>query len=243
MSSSINSPEGVATKRYEFDLDFDQEEERIRLEFLRQEELLRQAEANPSAQPKYTENDLESAKSDAFQRGQQHGQEESKKVIETVLVSLVERTLSAVQVLLANEMHRDEIVTQTALRVAMGSIKKFLPRIIQLHGIEIVEKTLRETLANNPDEMRIVLRVHDSILDLVVKRLPQIKEQEAFAGKIIVIADETVQEGDCKLEWADGGLERMSSGLAQRLDKAMEYLSATLQQTNQETDQAERVSS
>ncbi len=226
MNSSIKPPENI--KKFQFDVDFELEDERLRLEMLRQAELQRQVELNAPAPLIYNETDIEAAKHEAFQRGQAQGMEDAKAAIETVLVSLVERTLQGAQILLQNESQREQLMLETALRTTMTTIKKFWPQILQTNALEVLEKTLRETIANNPDETRMVLRVHDSLLDEVVKRLPQIKEQEAFNGKLIVIADETIHPGDCKIEWADGGLERLGNSLSQRLDDAMTRLIATL---------------
>mgnify|MGYP000884286531 FL=1 len=121
---------------------------------------------------------------------------------------------------------------ETALRVAVASLKKFWPQIVQNTGLDVLEKTLREALSNNSTETRMVVRVHDSILDAVIQRLPQIKEQEAFNGKIVVLADANVALGDGKIEWADGGLETLGRGLSQKLDEALERLVATLQTTS-----------
>lgn len=229
MNSFTNPPTG-ATKKFQFDLDFEIEEERLRLEMLRQEEARRQMESAP---PRiHTEADLEAAKSEGFQRGMQHGLEKSKTELEKVIADLVERTLQSVQELLQQEQERDRMAQETALRVAVASLKKFWPQIVQNTGLDVLEKTLREALSNNSTETRMVVRVHDSILDAVIQRLPQIKEQEAFNGKIVVLADANVALGDGKIEWADGGLETLGRGLSQKLDEALERLVATLQTTS-----------
>lgn len=239
MNSSIKPPENI--KKFQFDVDFELEDERLRLEMLKQAELQRQAELNAPPPLIYNENDIEAAKHEAFQRGQEQGLEDAKKAVETVLVSLVERTLQAAQILLQNEAEREKLLCETALRTTATTIKKFWPQILQTNALETLEKTLRETIANNPDETRMVLRVHDTLLDEVIKRLPQIKEQEAFNGKLIVIADETIHPGDCKIEWADGGLERLGNTLSQRLDDAMTRIIATLN-ANKDSN-SERISS
>lgn len=240
MSSSISPPTG-SKQKFGFDLDFEVEEERMRLEMLRQEELLRQKQSMPAMI--YSESDLEAAKAEAFQRGQAHGLDDAKKSLEKTIADLAERTLQSVHVMLQHEQEREVKAQETALRTAMAVIKKFWPVVLQTTGVEALEKTLRETIANNPDETRIVLRVHDSLLDSVIQRLPQIKEQEAFHGKIIVVADETVMPGDSKIEWADGGMESLGRTLTQKLDEAVERLIATLKHTNHATSTTERMSS
>lgn len=232
MNSSTNPP----TKLFDFGTDFEVEEERMRLEMLRQEELLRLADINAPPPLVHTENEMEAAKAEAFQRGVQHGLDEAKKGLESVLVDLIDRALQSVHVLLQNETARMHGMQETALRTTMASLKKFWPELLKNGGMAVCEKVLRETISTYPDETRIVIRVHDSLLDAVIQRLPQIKEQEAFNGKVIVIAESTLLPGDCKVEWADGGLEMLGRDLAQRLDDAMTRIVATLHLTSENSE-------
>jgi flagellar assembly protein FliH len=240
MSSSINPPIASGTK-FNFDLDFEVEDERLRLEMLRQEELRRQAELNPAPQLLYTENDLESAKAEAFQRGQTHGLDESKKALEKVLVDLVDRALQVVHSLLQQETQRDVVAKEIALKSSLSVIRRFWPQLLQMHSLETIERTLRDTLATNNDETRIVLRVHDSLLDSVIQRLPHIKEQEAFNGKIIVIADDAVLPGDCKVEWADGGLEKLGQSLSIKLEEVFTRLISAEKLSGEISHEQERI--
>jgi flagellar assembly protein FliH len=57
-------------------------------------------------------------------------------------------------------------------------------------------------------EPRLVVRVNEAQFDTVNERVQAIATDRAYAGKVIVLADAEVVPGDCRVEWADGGIER-----------------------------------
>lgn len=243
MSSSTNPPT-TQTRRYSFDLDF--EEERVRLEQIRQEELLRQTESTDLAAmevpPTFNEAELSQARQESFQSGYDQGVADTKKSIEKQTAELIERMIGKMRQLIDEEEKRIHTAHELALRMSVASLKKVWPHFMQTLGQETVEETIRQALDMNGQETRIVVRVHDTILDAVVKALPHLQEQQAFSGKIIVLADESVMAGDCKVEWADGGLERLSRTLSQQLDHVLDHLLATMKSTTNSID-SERTSS
>ena len=228
MNSSTKPPNEA--RRFNFDMDFKVEDERMRAEMSRQRETSQHVEdQQPYAPPPtFSEEELQQACRDALEKGIQQGRDESRQTVETVMVAIIERAVAQLDMLLAAEQQRIEMSQKIALNATIATIKKIWPGILQKLGMELIESTLRQGMEYNNEEPRIVVRVHDSLLDEVVRRLPQLQSQEAFAGKVIVLADAGVIAGDCKVEWADGGLERISRTLSQQLDNALERLLSTL---------------
>jgi flagellar assembly protein FliH len=223
MNSSTNPP--AASRKFKFDLDF--EEERIRLEATRQAEAMRQPGHDVGPPQSYSEDEMTQARQEAYQNGYDQGMQEAKQSLEQALSTLLDRTAQKLRLLIDTEERREKSVQETALRMALMAVKKFWPRFQESCGNDLIEATLRESLETNQNEARIVLRVHDSMMDSVIARLDVIKEQQAFAGKVIVLADDNLAAGDCKVEWADGGLERLGRALSQQLDSAIERILAT----------------
>jgi flagellar assembly protein FliH len=62
-------------------------------------------------------------------------------------------------------------------------------------------------------EPRLVVRVHEDQFDAVNERVQEIATQRAYAGKVIVLADPDTVPGDCRVEWADGGIERNTAAV------------------------------
>lgn len=229
MNSSTKPPTVNQARKFNFDMDFKIEDERMRAEIKRQHETeLHAEEEHVYVAPSFSEAELQQACRDALEQGIQQGRDEAKQTIDTVLLTMTDRLIKQIEVLLTGEQERIELAQRIALNTTVATIKKIWPSILQQLGLPLLESTLRQAMEYNNEEPRIVVRVHDTLLDAVVQRLPQLQEQQAFAGKVIVLADAGVIAGDCKIEWADGGLERISRTLSQQLDSALERLLSTL---------------
>ena len=90
----------------------------------------------------------------------------------------------------------------------MAIAKKILPEFAARNGLSEIEGLLTETIREMAREPRLVVRVAEAQFDAIDERVQAIATQLAYAGKMIVLADATVAAGDCRIEWADGGVER-----------------------------------
>jgi flagellar assembly protein FliH len=53
-----------------------------------------------------------------------------------------------------------------------------------------------------------VVRVNDSLHEVARARLDEIARARGFEGRLMVVAEPEIAVGDCKIEWADGGVVR-----------------------------------
>ena len=56
----------------------------------------------------------------------------------------------------------------------------------------------------------VVVRVNDALLAVAKERLGEAARSRGFEGRLVVIAEPDIAVGDCRIEWADGGLNRDS---------------------------------
>jgi flagellar assembly protein FliH len=222
--NSFTNPPMAKSQKFQFEVDFDLEEERLRTEEATREAEKRRAmhDLEESAKPlSYSDEEMTREKDTAYRKGMAEGEAKPKQSLEQILADALIRATKDLEALTEKETAREKEAHEIALTMTLSAIKKAWPQIVQSLGQGLVEDTIRQSLELNPNESRIVVRVHDSILDAIVDRLPHIKDGAAFAGKVIVLADDSVAAGDCKVEWADGGLERLSRTLSQQLDDAV----------------------
>ena len=232
MSSSTNPP--GKTRKFQFGVDFDLEEQRVEEVQHPEPDDIMPVHAAPS--PQFSEEEIEEARKEAFQAGIDQGFAQAVQASNAQLTQVIDQAMNQMEILLEGETKRLMHAREIALRTTVATIKKIWPAVLQQYGLSLVEATIRQSMESNSEETRIVVRVHDTILDDVVNHLPQLQQQQAFAGKIIVLADPTVQAGDCKIEWADGGLERLSRAISSQVDDALERILANLSHYSQDTD-------
>ena len=93
-------------------------------------------------------------------------------------------------------------------QLVMAIAKKILPDFTARNGLQEIEALLSEAIRNMSREPRLVVRVNEGQLDAVNDKIKALTTQHAYAGQTVVIADAEVAAGDCRIEWAEGGIER-----------------------------------
>jgi flagellar assembly protein FliH len=106
-------------------------------------------------------------------------------------------------------------------QLALAIVKKILPTFTARAGLQEVEELLSSTIREMAREPRLVVRVHEAEFDAVNERVQAIALQRAYSGKAIVLADAEVAAGDCRIEWADGGIERNAQSTMDSVEQTL----------------------
>jgi flagellar assembly protein FliH len=133
------------------------------------------------------------------------------------------------QVAELNKAHATAVERQghEAIETALTIVRKLFPRLAKAHGMAEIEAVVGESLSRLRDEPRVVVRVADSLLDAVNERVKELAAKAGFEGRIVLIAQDDLQAGDIRVEWADGGAERDSGVLWHQIDDIIERVMGT----------------
>ena len=207
------------SQKFLFERDFD-------LEKARQQRVAEEAEQQAATPPPpmFDEDTLLAAQRDAYNQGFAAGKAEAESSQQHIQLGLLDRIGHSLQHVLSAEQDRLHQMQDLALRTAFYMVKKFWPRFQAKSGLQEMEQFIAAQLAQNNEETRLVLRVHDSQLDPIATQLPRLKELQGFTGKVITLADDTVAPFDCKIEWADGGAEKLGRHTLDQLEHLIERL-------------------
>ena len=52
----------------------------------------------------------------------------------------------------------------------------------------------------------LVVRINDSLYDTAREQIERLARQSGFEGRLVILAEPEIDSGDCKIEWADGGV-------------------------------------
>jgi flagellar assembly protein FliH len=95
-----------------------------------------------------------------------------------------------------------------AVEVAVAVARKLAPTLVakepfaEISGL--VSGCLRELIA----APHVVIRVNEGLYDQARDRLTEVARACGFEGRLVVLGEAEVAPGDCRIEWADGGLIR-----------------------------------
>lgn len=182
----------------------------------------------------YTEEQLALAKSQALAQGKADGVKDTRQQQEEQIGGLLQKMLVHIERLAKNEDRREVEKCIDATKLVMRAVHKLMPALAGAHALPEIEKMIIQSIETRRDEPRLVVTVATAHLEALKERLDALTLEKSYAGKVILIADDAMPPTDCRVEWADGGAERLYERLLSQIDnelaKAVAGLSATLDQ-------------
>lgn len=198
-------------QRYTFDLDFDDARNLL----------------DKPPEPTFTADELNAARGVARAEGIDAGRAEAMASVErkagdalAVIGQQMAATVEARNAAIAE-------IERNAIALCTGMMRRLFPEFQRRHGAAEIEALLRESLRVMIDEPRIVIRLNDAGVDTLQAPIKAAATGAGFAGKVVLIGDDMVPPGDCRIEWADGGVERNGDRLWAEIDAAIRRLTDT----------------
>jgi flagellar assembly protein FliH len=139
--------------------------------------------------------------------------------LERIAASLAEATnaLAAIEARLECE----------AVEVAVAVARKLAPALIDREPFAEISALASNCFRELVAAPHIVVRVNDSLYAAAREKLDDIARAHGFEGKLVVLGEPSVGVGDCRIEWADGGVNREASAAEGAIGEAVtRYISA-----------------
>ncbi|HYD99912.1 MAG TPA: FliH/SctL family protein, partial [Alphaproteobacteria bacterium] len=130
------------------------------------------------------------------------------------------RIVAAAEEAVAEQAEQRAGLTADAARLAFAIVGKVLPALMRGHGAAEVEALIAGCLDERPEEARLTVRLHPEMHDALKPRIAEMAAERGFEGKLVLLRDAALDFGDCRVEWADGGIERLVARVWADLDAA-----------------------
>jgi flagellar assembly protein FliH len=185
-------------------------------------------------EPRHSAKELAAARERAFAEGRAAGEAAARATIDHATAQALARIAEHAGVLLQAQAASDQRNTHAAVEVAAAMVRKLYPELARRSGLVEIEGALAHALETMRTEPRIVVRVCDALLDPLRDRLESITAATGYEGRVVLIADGAIAAGDCRVEWADGGVERDTGRLWREIQAALDRNTvATTEPTHQ----------
>jgi flagellar assembly protein FliH len=139
--------------------------------------------------------------------------------LERIAASLAEATnaLAAIEARLECE----------AVEVAVAVARKLAPALIDREPFAEISALASNCFRELVAAPHIVVRVNDSLYAAAREKLDDVARAHGFEGKLVVLGEPSIGVGDCRIEWADGGVNREASAAEGAIGEAVtRYISA-----------------
>lgn len=105
-----------------------------------------------------------------------------------------------------------------AVEVAVAVAAKLAPELIAREPFAEVSALATECFQHLVKTPHVVVRIGADIYDLAKEKLEAIAGARGFEGRLVVLSDDSLKPGDCRIEWADGGVNRDQAATLSTID-------------------------
>jgi flagellar assembly protein FliH len=93
-----------------------------------------------------------------------------------------------------------------AVDVAVAVARKLCSELIAAEPLAEITGLVSDCFSHLVSTPHLVVRISDSLYEEARERIEKLAKQSGFEGRLVILAEPSIATGDCKIEWADGGV-------------------------------------
>ena len=93
-----------------------------------------------------------------------------------------------------------------AVEIAVAVARKLCAELTSREPLAELTALVTDCLRHLVSTPHLVVRINDALYDDARTRIETLAKQHGFEGRLVILSDPDIAHGDCKLEWADGGV-------------------------------------
>ncbi len=180
--------------------------------------------------PRFTEAEMQGACDVARRKSEEAGIARGRSEAIAAFDKQVAATLGTIAqqtAAIAKSLAAEAQAAGKSVDLALAIVRKLHPALVERHGLSEIESVLGQCLESLKQEPRLVAYVHSARLDALQERLAQLSASSGFEGRVVLIGDDAMGESDCRVEWADGGVEREAGRIWRTIEETLNrYIAA-----------------
>jgi len=168
----------------------------------------------------------QAAAAEAEQRGFRSGiasaEAQAKAEAERRSAEALEHIATALERLARSLKSVEDRLEAEAVDVAVAVAKKLAPELIAHEPFAEIAALATRCFGELIAAPHVVVRVNDALYAGVRGRLEDIARACGYEGRLVVLGEPEITAGDCRIEWADGGLTRDRSATEALIAQAVD---------------------
>lgn len=152
----------------------------------------------------FAADEVEHIRNEALATGRQEALAEATHAQAVALSAIAQST----SVLIEQFDRHIECVRQESAALAIAVARKLAGGALSIAPQLELESFLCDCLHKLYREARLVVTVTPDNADYLRSRIEDIVTQNGFSGRVVIMPDPAMGTGDCRIEWADGGIEK-----------------------------------
>jgi flagellar assembly protein FliH len=149
---------------------------------------------------------IAAAEARAYRDGYDAAQREAKAESDRRAALALEEIGLAIQGIAARFAGIETRMETEAVDVAVAVARKLCSALIAAEPLGEITGLVSDCFSQLVSTPHLVVRINDSLYDTTRERVERLAKQSGFEGRLVILAEPEIETGDCKIEWADGGV-------------------------------------
>jgi flagellar assembly protein FliH len=155
---------------------------------------------------------IAAAEARAYRDGYDAGQREAKAESDRRTALALEEIGVGIRGIAARYAGIESRMETEAVDVAVAVARKLCSELIAAEPLGEITGLVSDCFSHLVSTPHLVVRINDSLYEAARERIERLAKQSGFEGRLVILAEPDIETGDCRIEWADGGvvLERVA---------------------------------
>ena len=149
---------------------------------------------------------IASAEARAYRDGYEAGQREAKAESDRRVALALEEIGTGIKAIEARFGGIETRMETEAVDVAVAVARKLCSELVMREPLGEITGLVSNCFSHLVSTPHLVVRVNDSLYETARDHVERLAKQSGFDGRIVILAEPEIESGDCRIEWADGGV-------------------------------------
>lgn len=149
---------------------------------------------------------LADAEARAYRAGFDAARNEAKAESDRRVALALEEIGIAIKAIAAGVTSVEDRMETEAVDVALAVARKLCTELMAAEPLTEIMALVSDCFRHLTATPHIVVRVNDALYDMAREQIEQLAKRSGFEGRLVILAEPDIATGDCRIEWADGGV-------------------------------------
>ncbi|MGY3607942.1 FliH/SctL family protein [Bradyrhizobium sp. Leo121] len=146
------------------------------------------------------------AEARAYRNGYDAAQHEAKVESDRRAALALEEIGLAIKTIASRFSGIEARMETEAVDVAVSVARKLCGEMIAREPLGEITALVSDCFSHLVSTPHIVVRINDALYEGARDKIERLAAQSGFQGRLVILAEPTIAIGDCRIEWADGGI-------------------------------------
>jgi flagellar assembly protein FliH len=162
---------------------------------------------------------IAAAEARAHRDGYAAGQREAKAESDRRSALALEEIKIALQGIAAGFAGIERRMETEAVDVAIAVARKLCAELVTAEPLGEIMGLVKDCFSHLVATPHLVVRINDQLYESAHERIERLAKQSGFEGRLVILAEPEVATGDCRIEWADGGVVLERTAIDAKIDE------------------------